>query len=322
MPSRHLLFWGFVAAFAVKVPLVPLHAWQPKTYHETPGAGVALLAGAMAKIGVYGFLRLVLPIFPDECALFAHDFVVVGIIGTLGGALLAMVAEDAKRMLAYSSLSHLGLVMVGIFSFTASGLNGAAVQLVAHGFSVAALFLLVGYLESRTSHVGLDDYGGLANRTPVLATLFVIAALASAALPGTANFIGEFQLLLGIFRGLGFWCVVLAGLPVILVVVYLLILIQRWFYGESQGQAMHGHAIPDLTAAEAVAVALLLGLSFFFGFYPSPITTQAGACAEALGRAAGERAAGLGSARQAGPVPGSGAAAAPGLALLPPATGN
>lgn len=285
--AQQWLFWAFVLAFAVKVPLVPLHAWQRRAYTETPGAGVVLLAGAMAKIGIYGFLRFVLPIFPALSAEHAHLFILLGTIGTVGGALIAIVQDDAKEMLAYSSLSHLGLVMVGIFTFTPSGLNGAAMQMVAHGFSVAALFLLVGYLEARAQSVGLDDFGGLADRTPILATLFVIAALASAGLPGTANFIGEFQLLLGTFRGAGFWWAVVAGIPVILVVVYLLILIQRWFYGPTHGQGSGPQeAISDVSPAEGVAVAVLLALSLFFGFYPSPITTQAGAAAEELGRAA------------------------------------
>ncbi len=289
--ARHLLFWAFVCAFAVKVPLPPLHAWQPRTYAETPGAGVALLAGAMAKVGIYGFLRFVLPIFPDECAAHAGLFVALGTIATLGGALVAICQDDAKRMLAYSSLSHLGLVVIGIFTFSPSGLNGAAVQLVAHGFSVAALFLLVGYLESRAQSVGLDDFGGLSERTPVLATLFVLAALASAALPGTANFIGEFQLLLGTYRVEGFWITVLAGIPVILVVVYLLVLIQRWFYGAPHGNSGQGAAaLTDVSAAEGLAVAALVALSFFFGFYPAPISTQAGRVAESLGREADARA--------------------------------
>jgi NADH-quinone oxidoreductase subunit M len=287
-----LLFWAFVLAFAVKVPLPPLHGWQPKAYTEAPGAGVALLAGAMSKIGIYGFLRFVLPIFPAQCVAHQELFIVLGLIATLGGAMVAIAQTEAKSMLAYSSLSHLGLVMIGIFTFTPSGLNGAAVQMVAHGFSVAALFMLVGYLESRTHSTSLDGYGNLVEKTPVLATLFVLAALASCALPGTLNFIGEFQLLLGAFKGAGFWVATLAGIPVILVVVYMLILIQRWFYGKPSSH--EGHAISDLTAPEGLAVAVLLVLSFGFGFYPMPISSQAGAIAENLGQPAAAKAAALG----------------------------
>jgi NADH-quinone oxidoreductase subunit M len=290
--AQELLFWGFAIAFAVKVPLPPLHGWQPRTYAETPGAAMVLLAGAMAKLGVYGFLRFVLPIFPAQCAEHAHLFIILGTIATVGGALVAIAQDDAKRMLAYSSLSHLGLVMVGIFTFSPLALNGAAVQMVAHGFSVGALFLLVGYLEARAQAVGIDDFGGLAEKTPVLAVLFVIAALASAGLPGTANFIGEFELLFGTYRGAGLVVATLVGIPVILVVVYLLILVQRWFYGAARGHSGQApEQMTDVTPAEGIAVAVLLAASFFFGFYPAPISTQAGQVAEKLGANAGAEAA-------------------------------
>jgi NADH-quinone oxidoreductase subunit M len=290
--AQNLLFWAFVLAFAVKVPLPPLHGWQPRTYSETPGAGVVLLAGAMAKLGVYGFLRFVLPIFPIGCAQHAHLFIILGAIATVGGALVAIAQDDAKRMLAYSSLSHLGLVMVGIFTFTPLALNGAAVQMVAHGFSVAGLFLLVGYLESRAQAVGIDDFGGLAEKTPVLAVLFVLAALASAGLPGTANFIGEFELLFGTYRGAGFWTAAIVGIPVILVVVYILILVQRWFYGAPRNHSgQEPGSLTDVTPAEGIAVALVLAASYFFGFYPAPISSQAGEVAEKLGAPAASEAA-------------------------------
>lgn len=276
------LFWAFALAFAVKVPVVPLHGWQARTYAETPGAAVVLLAGAMAKIGGYGFLRFVLPIFPTQSAEHASLFIILGLIATVGGALVAIAQDDAKRMLAYSSLSHLGLVLVGIFTFQATALNGAAVQMVAHGLSVGALFLLVSYIENRSKTTGVDDFGGLITQTPVLGALFVIAALASAALPGTMNFIGEFQLLLGLYQGGGVWLAGIAGLSVILGVVYLLILIQKWFFGTARSD----EKLADLTPGEALAVVPLLLAAFFFGFYPAPVASQAGAVAEQLGAAA------------------------------------
>ena len=276
------LFIAFALAFAVKVPLVPLHGWQARTYAETPGAGVVLLAGAMAKIGAYGFLRFVLPIFPVQSAEHASVFIVLGLIATVGGALVAIAQDDAKRMLAYSSLSHLGLVMVAIFTFTPVGLNGAAVQMVAHGLSIAALFLLVSYVENRSKTFGLDDFGGLITQTPVLGFLFIVAALASAALPGTMNFIGEFQMLLGLYQAGGVWLAGIAGLSVILGVVYLLILIQKWFFGK----ARTAETLTDLNAGEALAVVPLLIASFVLGFYPAPVSGQAGPVAERLGAAA------------------------------------
>jgi NADH-quinone oxidoreductase subunit M len=266
------LFLSFVLAFAVKVPLVPFHSWQAKTYSETPAGGAVLLAGAMAKIGVYGFLRFVLPMFPAMCVEYSSVFVVLGLIGVVGGALVAMAQDDIKRMIAFSSLSHLSLVMVGIFSFHSAALAGVPLQMVAHGLSVAALFLLVGYMEARTSSRGLDDFGGLAGRTPIFALLFVITALASAALPGTANFIGEFMLLFGSYLGLGFTVAVIAGLSVILGAVYLLRVVQRWLYGKRHPSL---DRLPDLSASEVLAVVPLLLLSFVFGFYPKPINDQA-----------------------------------------------
>ncbi len=278
-----LLFLAFVLAFAVKVPLVPLHSWQARTYAETPAGGAVLLAGAMAKIGVYGFLVFVLPLFPALSAQYANVFIVLGLIGVVGGALAALAQDDIKRMLAYSSLSHLGLVMVGIFTFHQAALAGVPVQMVAHGLSVAALFLLVGYLEGRTANRGIDDFGGLAGRTPLLAVLFVVAALASAALPGTANFVGEFLLLFGTWAGAGATVAAVAGLSVILGVVYLLRVIQRWFYGQRHPSL---DRLADLGAGEALAVVPLLLASFALGFYPKPITAQTGPVLEELVKSA------------------------------------
>jgi NADH-quinone oxidoreductase subunit M len=276
---KGLLFAAFVLAFAVKVPLVPFHSWQARTYAEAPAGAAVLLAGAMAKIGCYGFLRFVLPIFPGLSAEYACVFVVLGLVGVVGGALVAMAQDDVKRMIAFSSLSHLSLVMIGIFSFHPAALAGIPVQLVAHGLSVAALFLLVGYLEGRSSSRGLDDFGGLAGRTPIFAVLFVIAALASAALPGTANFIGEFLILFGTYAGLGWAAALVAGLSVILGAVYLLRLVQRWLYGKRHASL---DRLADLGAGEVMAVVPLLLATFFFGFYPKPITGQTAAVMEAL----------------------------------------
>ena len=277
--ARFWLFVGFVLAFAVKVPLIPLHAWQARTYAECPGALMVILGGVMSKLGVYGFLRFVIPMFPGLSAEHANLFITLGVIGTVGGALVAIAQDDAKRMLAYSSLSHLGLVMAGIFTFQTAALNGAAVQMVAHGLSTAALFLLVGAVEARSASYGLEDFGALVRRAPVLAVLFVISALASAALPGTANFVGEFALLLGLFQGQGIWVTAIAGVSVILGVVYLLILIQRWFFGKERSGAP---VIADLGAGEALAVIPLLIASFWLGFAPGVVLTSAGADAAAL----------------------------------------
>ena len=276
--SQDWLFWAFALAFAVKVPLVPLHAWQARTYSELPGGAAVLLAGAMAKLGIYGLLVLVLPLFPQQSAQHAQLFIILGVIGAVGGAVVALAQDDAKRMLAYSSLSHLGLVVTGIFTFQQAALDGAVVQMVAHGLSASALFLLVGALEERTRSPYLDDHGGLAGRAPLFSVLFVISALAAAGLPGTANFAGEFLLLLGAWQSAP-WIAAVAGLSVILGAAYLLTLVQKWCYGEApEGRA----EVADLNAREALAVIPLLAASIWLGFQPGVISAYGGKTAGEL----------------------------------------
>jgi len=266
------LFWSFALAFAVKVPLVPLHAWQARTYSEVPGGAAVLLAGAMAKLGIYGFLAFVLPMFPQQSAEYAMLFIILGVIGAVGGSIVALAQDDAKKLLAYSSLSHLGLVVTGIFTFNQAALDGAVVQMVAHGLSAAAMFLLVGAIEERTRSPYLDDHGGLATRAPLFTVLFVISALAAAGLPGTANFAGEFLLLLGAWQKAP-WIAAVAGLSVILGAAYLLTLVQKWCYGAApEGRA----EVTDLTTREALAVAPLLAASLWLGFQPGVISQYAG----------------------------------------------
>ncbi len=276
--ARGWLFWAFVLAFAVKVPLVPLHGWQAPTYEQTPGAGVALLGGVMAKVGLFGLIALTIPLFPEEAARHATLFIVLGVIGCLGGALAAIVQDNAKAMIAYSSLSHLGLVVAGVFTFQTAALHGAAVQMVAHGLSLAALFLLIGAMEARTRLSGLHDFGSLAGIAPRFAVLFVTAALATAGLPGTLNFVGEFLLLIGLYQHGGLWLAGAAGLSVILTVVYLLILVQRWLFGEQRPAT--DAPIEDLGPAEVAAVAPLLAAALVLGFWSTPIQRSAGAAAD------------------------------------------
>lgn len=304
------LFWSFALAFAVKVPLVPLHAWQARTYSEVPGGVAVLLAGAMAKLGVYGFLQFVLPMFPEQSAAHAQLFIILGVIGAVGGAVVALAQDDAKRLLAYSSLSHLGLVVAGIFTFQPAALAGAAVQMVAHGLSAAALFLLVGAIEERTRSPYLDDHGGLAGRAPLFSVLFIIAALAAAGLPGTANFAGEFLLLLGSWQYAP-WVAAVAGLSVILGAAYLLILVQKWCFGSApEGRA----EVADLSVREALGVAPLLAAAIWLGFQPGVISRYAGSAADAM--AAPARAAA--AAHKPGPTP----AAAPTVAPATAQVGN
>lgn len=282
--ARGWLFLGFVLAFAVKVPLVPVHAWQARTYAETPGAAVVILGGVMSKLGIYGFLRFVLPMFPEQCAQHAGLFTILALVAVVGGALVAIVQDDAKRMLAYSSLSHLGLVMAGVFTFNPVAQQGAAVQMVAHGLAVAALFLLVGAIEARTGRYGLEDFGALAKRAPLFAVLFTIAALASAGLPGTVNFVGEFTLLVGLWQASP-WLAAVAGLSVILGAVYLLILLQKWLYGDERPGSP---AVADLAPAEVMAVLPPLIAAIVLGFHPAPVAQMAGPMAASLAAPARE----------------------------------
>ena len=295
--TKYWLFWATALAFLVKIPVVPLHGWQAHTYEQTSGAAAALLAGVMAKLGIYGLLRFTIAWFPEQSAAYSTLFIVLGVIATVGGALAAIVQDDAKRMIAFSSLSHLGLLLAGIFTFRLDGLQGAGVLMVAHGFSIAALFLLIGALEARGGTTGLYDHGGLTARMPRLTVLFVVACLATAGLPGTANFVGEFLLLKSLFAhgnswgsccGLsgGVWLAGLAGLSVILTVVYLLVLVQRWFFGKAEAQPRAD--LRDLDGGEMVAVVPLLLLSLALGFFAAPLTGGIGRDSAALVEPAAE----------------------------------
>lgn len=266
-------FLAFFFAFAVKVPLMPLHSWQAPIYASAPTGAVILLSGAMAKIGAYGFLRIVLPLFPDESLASSTCVMAMAGVGVVAGALLAIAQTDLKRMLAFSSLSHLSLVILGIFSFHEAAITGAVVQMVAHGFAVAALFVMVGWLERQFGHRQIDRLGGLAQKVPVMAVLFVAAMLCSVAVPGTASFVGEFLLFFGIYQSHPehlIW-VAIIGTSIILGAVYMLRATQRVFYGPAKGDFDH---IQAWYKSEAIAVVPMLLCSFFFGFYATPISNS------------------------------------------------
>src|SRR5262249_26102892 len=194
------LFLALSAAFAVKVPFVPFHNWLPDTYSEAPAAVTAMLAGAMSKTGAYGFLRLCIPLFPQAAQTLAPLFSILAVVGILYCAILALVQTDLKRLLGYASISHLGVVMLGMFAFTTQGVEGSVLQMVNHGITIAALFLLVGFLEARTGTRNINQFSGLARRVPWLATVMALAGLSALGLPGLNSFAGEFLILLGVFR--------------------------------------------------------------------------------------------------------------------------
>ena len=259
-----LLFLAFFVAFAIKVPLFPLHTWLPDAHVEAPTAGSVMLASVMLKMGTYGLVRYCLPLFPDAAHASAPWIAGLAIIGIIYGALVAMVQPNMKKLVAYSSVSHLGFVVLGIFSFTQQGLDGAVYQMLNHGVSTGALFMLVGYLYERRHSLEISAYGGVATPAPNLAVVFLITTLASIGLPTLNNFIGEYLVLQGASQANFTW-VVFAALGVILSACYMLWLYQRAFYGKASESV--SHHMYDLTPREWAAIIPLLILMVWMGTF-------------------------------------------------------
>jgi NADH-quinone oxidoreductase subunit M len=259
-----LLFLGFFIAFAVKVPLFPLHTWLPDAHVEAPTAGSVMLASVMLKMGTYGMVRFCLPMFPGPSRTCAPWIVVLAIIGIIYGALVAMVQPNMKKLVAYSSVSHLGFVVLGIFSFTQHGLDGAVYQMLNHGISTGALFVLVGYLYERRHSLVIADYGGVSTPAPWLSTVFMITMLASIGLPTLNNFIGEYLVLQGSAL-VNFRWTILAAIGVILSACYMLWLYQRVFYGETPEEVTHH--VTDLVPREWAAILPLIVMMVWMGMY-------------------------------------------------------
>ncbi len=258
------LFLGFFIAFAIKVPIFPLHTWLPDAHVEAPTAGSVMLASVMLKMGTYGLLRFCVPMFPGAARECASWIVVLAIIGIVYGALVAMVQPNMKKLVAYSSVSHLGFVVLGIFSFTQQGFDGAVYQMLAHGISTGALFLLVGFLYDRRHSLEIASYGGVATPAPWLATAFMITMLASIGLPTLSNFIGEYLVLQGSSQ-VDFRWTVFAALGVILSACYMLWLYQRAFFGKASEDLTHH--MPDLNLREYAIIVPLILLMVWMGSY-------------------------------------------------------
>jgi NADH-quinone oxidoreductase subunit M len=261
------LFLAFCIAFAVKVPLFPFHTWLPDAHTEAPTAGSVVLAGVLLKMGTYGFLRFAIPMFPQAAVDLAPILLVSAVIGIVYGAIVAAMQADLKRLIAYSSIAHLGFVVLGTFSLTTQGVQGALFTMVSHGLTTGALFLLVGMLYDRRHTRLISDFGGLWKAVPVLAGLFIVATFASIGLPGFSGFVGEFLALLGAFLTHR-WYAVVAATGVIFAAVYLLWAVQRAFTGEPKGDNV---GMRDISFRELATVVPLLGLSLFLGFYPKPV---------------------------------------------------
>ncbi|MGH9022432.1 MAG: complex I subunit 4 family protein, partial [Acidimicrobiia bacterium] len=283
--SARWLFLAFSASFAVKVPLFPFHTWLPDAHTEAPTAGSVVLAGVLLKLGAYGFLRFSVTLFPQAAVDFAPMMLTLAVIGILYGAAVATMQRDLKRLVAYSSVAHLGFVVLGIFALTPPGLQGAVFTMVSHGLTTGALFLLVGAVYDRRHTRQIGDLGGLWKVAPVLGGTFLTATFASIGLPGLSGFVGEFLSLLGTFLVSRVFAVV-ATLGVILAAVYMLWAYQRVFTGEPEGP---NRDMADLRRGELATVLPLLALSLALGLYPKPLLDRVEPAVGALVRHVEER---------------------------------
>ncbi len=261
------LFLAFTAAFAVKVPLFPLHTWLPDAHTEAPTAGSVILAGLLLKMGTYGMLRFSIELFPKAAHDLAPLLVTLAVIGIIYGAVVAAIQKDLKRLVAYSSVAHMGFIVLGIFAFTGQGMSGATIQMINHGVSTGALFLLVGWIYERRHTRAIAELSGLQKTVPVLAAVFTVVMLSSIGLPGLNGFVGEFLVLIGSFGPHRWWAVV-ATTGVVLAAVYLLWAYQRVFHGVPEGENAE---IKDLNLREKLVMVPLLLLIVGMGVYPKPV---------------------------------------------------
>lgn len=278
------LFLAFAFAFCIKIPLFPLHTWLPDAHTEAPTAGSVILAGVLLKMGTYGLLRFNLGLFPNMSRQFAWLMITLAVIGIIYGALVAMVQPDVKRLVAYSSVSHMGFVVLGLFSFTELGMQGALYQMLNHGVSTGALFLFVGFIYERRHTRMISDFGGLSTPMPWFATLFVIASLSSIGLPFLNGFVGEFLILIGSWTSTSTnnsrIATMLAATGVIWAAVYMLWMLQRVLFGKVTNP--ENAALRDLNAREVGLLLPLLLLMLFMGVFPRPFLERSQASVEAV----------------------------------------
>jgi len=273
------LWFAFLASFAVKLPMWPVHTWLPDAHVEAPTAGSVILAGILLKMGGYGFLRFSIPMFPLASAEFAPLIFALSVIAIIYTSLVALAQEDVKKLIAYSSVAHMGFVTIGVFTLTMQGLQGGIFQMLSHGIVSGALFFSVGVIYDRMHTREISAYGGLVDRMPLYAFCFMIFTLANVGLPGTSGFVGEFLSLLGAFR-INTWVAFLATTGVILSAAYALWLYGRIIFGRLEKPALK--YITDLTWREVAVMSPLVVLTIFFGFYPGPILDASAVSVEAL----------------------------------------
>ncbi len=268
---QDVVWLSFFLSFAIKVPLFPFHTWLPDAHTDAPTAGSVILAGVLLKMGTYGFIRFNLPMFPEATRHFVPMIIVLSIISIIYGAMVCMVQPDMKRLIAYSSVSHMGFVMLGIFALNAQGVQGSIIQMVNHGLSTGALFLIVGLIYDRRHTRLISELGGLSRQMPVYATLFAIIMLASMGLPGLNGFIGEFLILVGAFRVNYVWAA-FAVTGIILGAAYMLWLYQRTMFGALENPK--NAALKDLSPREMSTLVPIVIMCFWIGLYPSPFLTR------------------------------------------------
>lgn len=263
--AQSLVFLAFFLAFGIKMPIFPLHTWQPDTYVESPTPATMLLSGIMLKMGVYGMVRFLLPITPLGLEKWGHLAIILAVIGIVYGSVIAIQQRDMKRLIAYSSLAHVCLMGAGIFSANTQGLQGAMIQSLSHGINVVGLFFIIEIIQSRTQSRFLSELGGITQKAPLLSTLFMIILLGSVALPLTNGFVGEFLLLAGVFQ-YNNWLGAVAGLTIILAAVYMLRLYQKAIFGQQSELTTH---FSDLNATERMVLVPLALMVIWIGVYPN-----------------------------------------------------
>lgn len=262
------LFLAFAFAFAIKVPMFPLHTWLPDAHTEAPTAGSVILAAILLKMGTYGYVRFAIPLFPEATHQFTPLIATLSVIGIIYAALVAMVQEDVKKLVAYSSVAHLGFVMLGVFALNEQGVTGGMLQMLNHGVSTGALFLIVGFIYERRHTRLISDFGGISKQMPIFAVIFMIVTLSSVGLPGTNGFVGEFLILVGAFESSLRWYAIIASSGVIFAAVYMLWMFQRVMFGELDNPK--NQVLEDLNIREIAIMVPLVVLIFVMGVYPNP----------------------------------------------------
>jgi NADH-quinone oxidoreductase subunit M len=264
-----LLFFAFLAAFSIKVPMWPVHTWLPDAHVEAPTGGSAVLAAILLKLGAYGFIRFSLPILPDASHALAGFMITLSLVAVVYIGLVALVQADMKKLIAYSSISHMGFVTLGLFLFNAYGMEGALVQMISHGFVSAALFLCVGVMYDRMHSRMIADYGGVVNTMPKFAALMMLFALANCGTPATSGFVGEFMVIMGAMKS-NFWIAFFAATTLIFGASYTLWMYKRVIFGAVANK--HVGELEDLNAREFLVLGLLAIAVLWMGLYPAPFT--------------------------------------------------